>query len=137
MFSAWQTGGAGAGTLLGPTAVWPPTSLPGVGVVAPTALPSYTATGPAITLPPIANNPSSVTGNDNPYYTASPTASVVDGWANAQDTLGQSVEVAGCEDAYPDEYDGGDVIPAAWTACQAAARKRDLEPRVTPPPVLR
>ncbi|KAH7097156.1 glycoside hydrolase [Auriculariales sp. MPI-PUGE-AT-0066] len=143
--SAWQTGGAGAGTFLAgqPSAVWPPASLPGL---EPTSglWPTYTAARAAVTLPPIANNPKSVTTNDNPYYATAgfggqALSSSVDGWANNKDTAQMVTRVSGC--AYPDTYEGGTTIPAA---CAGAAKARRTvgaegvaakEPIVTPPPV--
>ncbi|KZV88445.1 glycoside hydrolase [Exidia glandulosa HHB12029] len=124
-YAAWQTGGAGAGTLLGPTAVWPPTSMPSVDVPGPTAWPVYTASAPVITMPGLADG------------------GAADGWANAADTVPGVTTVSGC--TYPDEYRPGDVLPAVCAAAQTDAvnvagnglnglRARVPAPIVTPPP---
>ena len=70
-YQAWQTGGAGAGTIPPSAAVelvWPPTSITSDPAGSVTALPQYTATGTLSTLLP-------------PPFSASVTASVGNGGA--------------------------------------------------------
>ncbi|OSD01275.1 glycoside hydrolase family 5 protein [Trametes coccinea BRFM310] len=97
-FQAWQTGGAGAGTLA-PQATasiqpWPP-ALSHVPTDAAGALPQYTSTGTPVTLPP--QTLSSTTAG------ATPTVSMGNGWFDAQDTAPAVTPIAGC--AYPDAWD--------------------------------
>lgn len=92
---------------------WPPPTITNVTVPMP-LLPTYTATGSIITMPPAT-------------FTSAPsekTASV-DGWFNDNDKEGGVVSVAGCD--YPNEYDG--VFLVTPTApCIGST------PVVTPPP---
>ena len=119
-YSAWQTGGAGAGTFsAGATAqfVWPPTSIAGhVGNAA--LLPTYTSTGTVHTLPPLT------------LTAAGATVTGGNGWADAQDTASAVVTVAGC--TYPDPWNAVDAaVPAA---CKGAAKRTAApEPLITPP----
>jgi glucan 1,3-beta-glucosidase len=84
---AWQTGGAGAGNI--PTSVsaslaWPPASLSNGGAI--TLLPSYTPTGPLMTLPV-------------PTFTAASATSTISagsGWENNGDTAGMMVQIPSC-----------------------------------------
>ncbi|KAK7061947.1 glycoside hydrolase family 5 protein [Favolaschia claudopus] len=93
-YAGWMTGGA-TSTIAASSSQsfpWPPTTISGANVPV-TLMPTYTSTGPVITLPPqtFTAAPSSVTAS-------------ADGWFNAQDTAGGVVTVAGC--TYPDEYNG-------------------------------
>ena len=94
-FQPWMTGGAGAGTITAATAslVWPPASITGVPAGSVTALPQYTSTGTASTLPP-------------PTFTATVTASVGNGWFDSKDTAPAVTAIAGC--AYPDAWNAND-----------------------------
>lgn len=85
-YSAWQTGGAGAGTIVASArasfTAWPPAQISNVDDVS--LVPTYTATGTISTLPP-------------DQFTAAPkTLSVGDGWANSGDTAGAITTVSGC-----------------------------------------
>ncbi|THH07809.1 hypothetical protein EW145_g3129 [Phellinidium pouzarii] len=86
-YSAWQTGGAGAGTItpsvLASFTDWPPATISGVkGAVS--LVPTYTSTVTIETLP-------------LDTFTAAPkTLSVGDGWADAADKASGVTEVAGC-----------------------------------------
>jgi glucan 1,3-beta-glucosidase len=100
---AWQTGGAGAGQIA-PAATasfaWPPPTISGGGAAG--ALPSYTPTGPVPTLP-------------GPTFSftqtgARATPSVGNGWANAADTAGAMVPIAGCN--YLDTWVGAGAPPS-------------------------
>ncbi|KAI8978178.1 glycoside hydrolase [Trametes punicea] len=109
-FQSWQTGGAGAG-VIAPSATqalaWPP-ALSNVPAADQAQLPQYTPTGTISTLPP-------------PTFTASGvtvTATVGNGWFNAQDTAPAVTPIAGC--AYPDAWDAlNAAIPNG--GCQPAA----------------
>lgn len=103
-YSAWQTGGAGAGTIaVSASYPWPPTTLSGVGGDVYAALPTYTPTSSISTLPP-------------PQLT--PSASQGDGWFNTQDTSSAMITVSGC--SYPNAWDSvGAVAPTA--PCPAGA----------------
>jgi len=84
---AWQTGGAGAGTIpasVSANLAWPPASLSTPGAVS--LLPSYTPTGTIITLP-------------GPTFTSShgsPTINVGSGWLNTADNQGLFVAIPTC-----------------------------------------
>lgn len=120
--AAWQTGGAGAGSIdpsVSASLPWPPTAISNAGAA--TVLPQYTATGPVPTLPA-------------PTFTASHTTSfsVGNGWANAQDTQSAYVAIKGC--SYPDPWSGvGASVPtAACTGPGAATAKRQVaDPSIT------
>jgi len=105
-YSAWQTGGAGAGTYAaGVTSSfpWPPANISGISGGVYAALPTYTPTGTISTLPPAQLTPSVSEGN---------------GWFNPKDTAGAMVTVSGC--TYPNAWDSsGAVAPTA--ACPAGA----------------
>lgn len=126
-FSAYQTGGKGAGTIA-PTFVaefgdWPPASLSGVDDVA--YAPTYTATGAVPTLPP-------------PVYTLKNGTQVNggNGWYNAADTAGAPVNITGCK--YPDPW-AQSVIPEPTTICGDGGggdRRRAPMPMRTEPPVV-
>ncbi|KAI0748315.1 glycoside hydrolase [Daedaleopsis nitida] len=114
---AWQTGGAGAGTV--PQTFldqfsWPPTTLANEDNVA--ALPQYTPTGSIVTLP-------------GPSITATG-VTVGSGWNNPTDTTSMYVPVATC--GYLDPWIGSSKDLAA---CPPLAR-REYAPRAgpTPPP---
>jgi len=113
-YSAWQTGGAGAGTIaVSASFPWPPTTISGVGGDDYAALPTYTPTGSISTLPPPELTPSVSQGN---------------GWADPQDTASAMVTVSGC--SYPNAWDSaGAVAPTA--ACPAGAA-----PLVTATPAI-
>ena len=86
-YSAWQTGGSGAGTI-DPTVrtsftAWPPTSISNVANVE--FVPTYTPTGTVSTLPA-----------DDSFTEAPKTLDVGDGWTDDEDTEGGMTEVAGC-----------------------------------------
>ncbi|KAJ7481290.1 glycoside hydrolase family 5 protein [Mycena galericulata] len=107
IYSAWQTGGAGAGTIapsvssaIGP---WPPAQISHVPAAALTLLPTYTATGSVATLTYITP---SATGN---AAAVTPTVSIPNGWFDAGDTAPGVTAVAGC--TYPD----------AWSALSSPA----------------
>ncbi|TDL22953.1 glycoside hydrolase [Rickenella mellea] len=119
-YSAWQTGGAGAGTITDSAQFpWPPASL---NLADPASLAyTYTQTGAIPTLPP-----PTLTGAG-----ASATAGV-NGWKDPQDTVGDYVAVAGC--TYPDAWDATDAaLPVAQCTGTATTKgKREPEPRVDP-----
>ncbi|KAI0331221.1 glycoside hydrolase [Cubamyces sp. BRFM 1775] len=96
-FAAWQTGGAGAGTIApaatASIAPWPP-ALAHVPTQSEAALPQYTSTGTVVTLPPQTFTPTS---------SVTPTASVGNGWFDAQDTAPAVTPISGC--AYPFAWD--------------------------------
>jgi len=106
-FSAWQTGGAGAGTIAAAETAsypWPPVTLSGLGGAAYNLVPTYTPTGVMSTLPPAQLTPSASEGN---------------GWYDAQDTASAMVTVSGC--SYPNAWDSaGAVAPTAL--CPAGAK---------------
>lgn len=99
-YSSWQTGGAGAGTIVAASISsfpWPPQTISGVSGDIYAALPTYTPTGTISTLPPAQLTPSVSDGN---------------GWFNAQDTASAMVTVSGC--SYPNAWDSsGAVAPTA------------------------
>ncbi|KAM5545145.1 hypothetical protein V8D89_001256 [Ganoderma adspersum] len=100
-FQPWMTGGAGAGTITAATAnlVWPPASITSVPAGSVTALPQYTSTGTASTLPP-------------PTFTATVTASAGNGWFDSKDTAPAVTAISGC--AYPDAWNANDAqIPVS------------------------
>ncbi|KAI0644611.1 glycoside hydrolase, partial [Trametes meyenii] len=95
-FQAWQTGGAGAGTIApaatASIAPWPP-SVSRVPTQSLSLVPQYTSTGTLVTLPP-------------PTLAPSATASAGSGWFDAQDTAPAVTTIPGC--AYPDAWDALD-----------------------------
>ena len=109
--SAWQTGGAGAGSVpqtFLDALTWPPATLTNEAVLS--TLPQYTQTGTPITLP-------------GPVFTsgsATLSAATGDGWANPSDTAQLFVPVASC--GYLDPWMGPTASPAA---CPPLARRRD------------
>ncbi|KAJ6528100.1 glycoside hydrolase superfamily [Mycena capillaripes] len=114
-FSAWQTGGAGAGTIhaaaTNDIGTWPPATISNVDAGAMTLLPTYTATGSVPTLTYI-----------TPTITASgatmtPTVSIGNGWFDAEDTALGVTAVAGC--TYPDAWGALD-LPAPSALCTGA-----------------
>ncbi|EJD08278.1 glycoside hydrolase [Fomitiporia mediterranea MF3/22] len=123
-YSAWQTGGSGAGTIdpvaSSQFAAWPPPTMSGVDAVNMPFVPTYTATGTVSTLPP------------DTFTDAPKTVSVGDGWANSGDTSGGVTEVGGC--TYPNPWDSAQqTMPT--TTCTGAAGGARLARR-TPPPTL-
>jgi glucan 1,3-beta-glucosidase len=98
-YPAWQTGGAGAGTLepmaTSTIEVYPPTLSNAMGAN-PTLLPYYTDISANPTLPATT-------------FTAA-TASIGNGWADPQDTALAPAPISGC--VYPDAWNA----PAASTA---------------------
>ncbi|KAJ7777689.1 glycoside hydrolase family 5 protein [Mycena maculata] len=112
-FSAWRTGGAGAGTIAAAATAqfgqWPPLTIANVPSGARALLPTYTATGRAATLAYV-TPAASVTGSLSAAVgAAAPTVGVGDGWADAGDTAPGVTAVAGC--TYPD----------AWSALSSPA----------------
>ncbi|KAJ6473490.1 glycoside hydrolase [Mycena vulgaris] len=111
-FSAWQTGGAGAGTIAASATdafgVWPPATISNVDVAALTVLPTYTATGSVPTLTYITP---SVTGG---AAVVTPTVSIGNGWFDAGDTTPGVTAVAGC--TYPNAW-GALSSPAPTALC--------------------
>jgi aryl-phospho-beta-D-glucosidase BglC (GH1 family) len=103
-YSSWQTGGAGAGTIVASASFpWPPSTISGVSGDIYAALPTYTPTGTISTLPPAQLTPSVSDG---------------DGWFNTGDTARPMVTVSGC--TYPNAWDSaGAVAPTAL--CPAGA----------------
>ncbi|KAH8110486.1 glycoside hydrolase [Phellopilus nigrolimitatus] len=123
-YSAWQTGGAGAGTIVASVSsefsAWPPATISDVSDVS--FVPTYTATGAVSTLPP-------------DTFTAAPkTLSVGDGWADASDTAEGVTEVAGCTYLNPWDSDGVTLPTTTCTGSVTAARlaRRML---ITPAPM--
>ncbi|KAF7366076.1 Glycoside hydrolase family 5 protein [Mycena venus] len=106
-FSAWQTGGAGAGTIAASFTEefgqWPPATISNVDPAAMTVLPTYTATG---SIPTLTFITPSVTGT---AAVVTPTVSIVNGWFDAADTTPAITTVAGC------------TYPAAWSALSLPA----------------
>ncbi|KAJ7487053.1 hypothetical protein FB451DRAFT_1535445 [Mycena latifolia] len=106
-FSAWQTGGTGAGTIAASVTaqfgVWPPATISYVDPVALTVLPTYTATGAVSTLAYITPSATGSTAS------VTPTASIGGGWADAGDTAPGITAVAGC--TYPDAWDALSLPP--------------------------
>ena len=105
-YSAWQTGGAGAGTIapaVSSSYPWPPVTISGLGGAAYSAVPTYTPTGTISTLPPPELTPQVSEGN---------------GWYDAQDTARAMVTVSGC--TYPNAWDSSGVV-APTAPCPAGA----------------
>lgn len=102
--SSWQTGGAGAGTIV-PTQLssfpWPPASSVGA------SLPTYTATGSIITAPP------GPTPTVFPIGYGNMRVDVGNGWRNSADSSPMFTPVAGCS-AYVNPWSG---VGARPTAC--------------------
>ncbi|KAJ7075507.1 glycoside hydrolase [Mycena belliarum] len=114
-FSAWQTGGAGAGTIAAAATAefgqWPPATISHVDAADRTAVPTYTATGAVPTLTYLTPATSGGgAGGAGPTVTAS----IGSGWANAGDSKGGVTAVAGC--AYPNAYNALS-LPAPAAAC--------------------
>ena len=105
-YSAWQTGGAGAGTIAATALAsfpWPPSTLSGIGTAPYGALPTYTPTGSISTLPP-------------PQLTQ--TVSEGNGWFDAKDTASAMVTVSGC--SYPNAWNSANAV-APTAPCPAGA----------------
>jgi hypothetical protein len=124
----WQTGGAGAGTIVpsasAPYAQWPPATINGLEApAAASLLPTYTSTGTVATLPP-------------PTFTASVTINPGNGWFDAADTASGVTTVQGC--SYPNAWAAEDIaIPAACGATAAAAAAAAPVATVTTAPKAR
>ncbi|KAJ7495565.1 glycoside hydrolase family 5 protein [Mycena latifolia] len=114
-FSAWQTGGTGAGTIAASATaqfgVWPPATISNVDPAALTVLPTYTATGSVATLTYITP---SATGS---AASVTPTASIGSGWADMGDTAPGVTAIAGC--TYPDAWNALS-LPAPTVLCTGA-----------------
>lgn len=126
-YSAWQTGGSGAGTIDAVQAssysAFPPTSMNGLGGLAISLLPTYTATGSIVSLSPtsLTDSPSTVTQES--------------GWFNTGDTAGAPTPIAGC--SYGNAWDSiGYVVPTAvcGDGATATAKREVSEPIITPAP---
>jgi glucan 1,3-beta-glucosidase len=131
--SAWQTGGAGAGTIdpaQSSSWPWPPSTISGTPGEPVTLLPSYTPTGAVPTLP----GPTFT----NSLATATATVSVGNGWANPSDTAGLMVPIATCN--YLDPWIGSAPLPSPL--CTGGPTKRGEDaisataaaPTITSPP---
>ena len=124
-YSAWQTGGSGAGTI-SPSFVsqfsqWPPATISNADGPA-SLLPSYASTGSVVTLPP-------------PTLTASATHSinVGDGWFDTADSAGGVTVVQGC--TYPNAWSAvGIAVP---TQCGGSKAAVVAAAAVTPAPKIR
>ncbi|KAJ6533670.1 glycoside hydrolase superfamily [Mycena capillaripes] len=101
-FSAWQTGGAGAGTIApdarSQVGAWPPSSIANVDAAALTLLATYTATASVPTLMYVTPSPSGSVAASR----ATPTVSVGNGWFDTGDTQAAVTVVAGC--TYPNAW---------------------------------
>lgn len=126
-YSAWQTGGSGAGTIDAVQAssysAFPPTSVNGLGGLAISLLPTYTATGSVVSLSPtsLTDSPSTVTQES--------------GWFNTGDTAGAPTPIAGC--SYGNAWDSiGFVVPTAvcGDGATAAVKREVSKPMITPAP---
>jgi hypothetical protein len=95
-YSAWQTGGKGAGTIAADAVAqfgkWPPATISGVDAASMTVLPTYTATGaiPTLTYATVAKD------------AATPTVTTPAGWFDKGDKTPIATAVQGCP--YPDAY---------------------------------
>jgi hypothetical protein len=123
-YSAWQTGGSGAGTIsasfVSQFDQWPPATISNADGPA-SLLPEYTPTGSIITLPP-------------PTLTASATQSISvgDGWFDTADTASGVTAIQGC--SYPNAWSAvGASVP---TSC-GDSNNADAAPAVTPAPKIR
>ncbi|KAF7337353.1 Glycoside hydrolase family 5 protein [Mycena sanguinolenta] len=118
-FSAWQTGGAGAGTI-DPTAIsqfgtWPPTTIANVGAGQLTLMATYTATGSIPSLTYVTPTLSGTGTESAARVTA--TVSVPNGWFDVGDTTPGVTAVAGC--TYPDAWLAL-TLPAPTALCTGA-----------------
>ncbi|KAF7315129.1 Glycoside hydrolase family 5 protein [Mycena indigotica] len=114
-YSAWQTGGAGAGTIA-PSAsakfgTWPPVSIANVEAASLKAMPTYTPTASITTLTyatPTAK-----------VAVPSPSIGLGNGWKNAGDKTPAMTAVAGC--VYPNAWGALTLqAPAALSSCTGA-----------------
>ncbi|KAJ7662453.1 glycoside hydrolase superfamily [Mycena rosella] len=114
-YSAWQTGGAGAGTIAAAATaafgVWPPATISNVDASALTLMPTYTATGSVPTLTYITP---AVTGS---AATVTPTTSGGNGWFDPSDVAPGVTAVAGC--TYPDAWSALS-LPLPTATCTGA-----------------
>jgi glucan 1,3-beta-glucosidase len=103
-YSAWQTGGPGAGSVAGSASYpWPPLTISGIAEDQYDYLPTYTPTSSISTLPSTQFTPSVLVGN---------------GWFNTKDTASAMITVSGC--SYPNAWDSAGVV-APTAVCPAAA----------------
>ncbi|KAJ7195067.1 glycoside hydrolase [Mycena pura] len=113
-YSAWQTGGAGAGTITASATSdwgqWPPLT---VSNAAGGVLPTYTPTGAVPTLSYITPtvNP---TGSGRALVASATANTMGSGWADMQDTALAMAPVAGC--TYPNAWNAVS-LPAATETC--------------------
>lgn len=91
------------------TYAWPPTAIGGFNNAA--TLPTYTATGPIVTLPVTPSITVQVTGTAS-VPSATATVSMGNGWNNPADQASMQVPIPGC--AYPNQWDA---ISAAVPSC--------------------
>lgn len=111
---SFQTGGAGAGNIPASATAeisWPPATMSKAGAVS--LLPSYTPTGPLVTLPP-------------PTFTASVDAG--SGWTNPDDKAGMMVPIVGC--SYLDPWVGDAKPPSPLCSAGAVATAAAAKPVV-------
>ncbi|KAJ7752654.1 glycoside hydrolase family 5 protein [Mycena metata] len=116
-FSAWQTGGAGAGTVdpawSSSYSVWPPVTISNVDADVRTVMPTYTATGNVATLTYITPTQTGAGATS----TVTPTVSAGDGWFDKGDTALGVTAVAGC--TYPAAWEAL-TLPAPTALCTGA-----------------
>ncbi|KAF7321125.1 Glycoside hydrolase family 5 protein [Mycena chlorophos] len=115
-YSAWQTGGAGAGTIVASSVeqfgTWPPATISNVAPALLTVMATYTPTSTISTLS--YTTPSISSGVTAAVITASPTVSVGNGWKDSSDTSSAVTAVAGC--TYIDAWDALTLTQFAQTA---------------------
>ncbi|KAK7053529.1 glycoside hydrolase family 5 protein [Favolaschia claudopus] len=110
-FKAWQTGGAGAGTIAPSVRsefAWPPATLSRIGAPM-SLLPTYTATGSVPTLAYVTPTPRADTSS-----TPTPTVTMPNGWFDEKDTAGGMTAISGCN--YPNAWRALD-LPAPTARC--------------------
>jgi glucan 1,3-beta-glucosidase len=111
-YQPWQTGGGGGGSIAATATQgfpFPPATINGPDQSTLTAnqLPSYTPTGTVSTLPP-------------PTFTAAPSVSGGNGWADPKDTASAYTEIAGC--TYPNPWNANSVaIPPVCSGAPTPA----------------
>lgn len=130
--SAWQTGGAGAGTIVSSQvanySTWPPAGIrvtrTATSSYSPSLMPQYTTTGKVVTLS--ATSPAASLFPSGDSSTAQG-----NGWANPSDTAGWWTSASGC--SYPNPW-GGNGLAQPTSACPAnnARRAIALEPTLAP-----
>ncbi|CAK5268466.1 unnamed protein product [Mycena citricolor] len=119
-YSAWQTGGLGAGTI-DPTAIasfgqWPPATISHVAAPV-TLLPTYTATATVRSLTFVTPTPTSTATGTGAVTRVAPTVSIGSGWFNSAGSSAGVTAVAGC--VY---YDAWSALnsPAPTAVCTGA-----------------